>query len=339
MSTPPSPSLRPEGLYPVDRIDATNSEAVRHPASDPAIEELPALAAQVPETIRFGASSWNYPGWRGLVYYRDYPERGAASRMLEEYARFPLFRTVGIDSSFYAPPTPRVLQSYAANLPPGFPCVSKVWDRVTVHSFVKERYPARGGEPNPDFLNPELFLREVYTPYVEQFSDYAGPFVFEFQAIARSARMSAQEFADRLDGFFAKLPGDSRYAVEVRNPEFLTAPYFAVLREHNVAHVFNAWTRMPPIGEQVEIPGAFTAPFAIARVLLRPGRSYAEAVDAFAPYDRIQDPNPELRADVVKLIHQALSLRIPAYVIVNNRAEGSAPRTIAAIARLLVSGS
>ena len=38
--------------------------------------------------------------------------------MLEEYAAFPLFRTVGIDSSFYAPPEEEVLRSYAEHLPP-----------------------------------------------------------------------------------------------------------------------------------------------------------------------------------------------------------------------------
>jgi len=113
----------------------------------------------------------------------------------------------------------------------------------------------------------------------------------------------------------------------------------AVLREQNVAHVFNAWTRMPSIGEQVLVPGAFTAPFVVVRALLRPGRAYAEAVEAFAPYDRIREPNPQLRADLVELIRRALALRIPAYVLVNNRAEGNAPLTIAAVAGLLVGGS
>ena len=116
-------------------------------------------------------------------------------------------------------------------------------------------------------------------------------------------------------------------------------PYFAVLREHGVAHVFNSWTRMPPVGEQAELPGAFSAAFVVARILLRPGRYYAEAVDEFAPYDRIRDPNPELRRDVARLIEQARRLRVPAYILVNNRAEGSAPRTIAAIARLLSTNS
>ena len=298
-------------------------------------EELERLGARIPEPIRFGTSTWTYPGWRGLVYHRDYPASGAAARMLEEYARFPLFRTVGIDSSFYGPPSPKTLQSYAAHLPPGFRCVSKVWDRITVHTFGKAREKDRAGELNPDFLSTELFLAEVFTPFMEHFREHVGPLVFEFQTIGRAARMTAQEFADRLDAFFSRIPPEAQYAVELRNPEFLTPPYFAVLREHGVAHVFNSWTRMPPVGEQLDLPGSLTGPFAVVRALLRPGRTYNEAVDAFAPYDRIQDPNPELRSDIARLIEQTLNLRIPAYVLVNNRAEGSAPLTIAAIARMV----
>ena len=123
----------------------------------------------------------------------------------------------------------------------------------------------------------------------------------------------------------------------MRNQEFLTPAYFAVLREHDVAHVFNSWTRMPPIGAQLDLPGSVPARFLVARALLRPGRSYAEAVDRFAPYDRIREPNPALRGDLARLARMAATLRIPAYLLVNNRAEGSAPLTITAVARLLAS--
>lgn len=299
---------------------------------------LQQLAAGLPESALFGTSSWTYPGWTGLIYDQAYPKTGATARMLEEYARYPLFRTVGIDSTFYAPATARTLESYASVLPPGFRCVSKVWDRITVHTLPKARYKTQGGEANPDFLNAELFVAEVLTPFQEHFGEHLGPFVFEFQTIARGAKLTGQAFADLLDGFFSKLPREVPYAVELRNQEYLVPPYFAVLREHNVAHVFNSWTRMPPIGEQLDIPGSLSAPFTVARVLLRPGRTYSDAVDAFAPYDRIHDPNPELRGDVARLIRMAAELRIPAYVLVNNRAEGSAPHTIAAIARLLTGG-
>jgi uncharacterized protein YecE (DUF72 family) len=304
----------------------------------PGPERLVELARAVPDLVRLGTSSWTYPGWKGMVYQRDYPKTGSSAAMLAEYARFPLFRTVGIDSTFYAPPTPELLTSYARALPPEFRCVSKVWDRLTVNTFPKARYRAQGGEANPDFLNADVFLDEVIRPCEGYFAGHTGPFVFEFQTIARSEGFNPLSFADRLDRFFGRLPRDFPYAVEVRNPEFLTPPYFAVLREHNVAHVFNSWTRMPPVGEQIELPGAFSAPFTVARILLRPGRTYSEAVDAFAPYDRIQDRNPVLRRDIARLIRQARALRIPAYILVNNRAEGSAPITIAAVAALLEGG-
>lgn len=297
--------------------------------------EFEALAARIPGGVRFGTSTWNYPGWRGLVYHRDYHGKGASARMLEEYAAFPLFRTVGIDSSFYAPPTEETLRGWAEHLPPGFPCVSKVWDQITVQTHSKARNPDRAGEANPDFLNPDVFLEAVYEPYQRYFAGHAGPFVFEFQTIPRRSGIGPEQFADRLDAFFSALPREGQYAVEVRNEEFLTPMYFAVLREHGVAHVFNSWTRMPAIGDQLDLPGSVTGPFIVARALLRPGRSYDEAVDAFAPYDRIQDPNPELRLDLARLVDTAVRTRIPAYLLVNNRAEGSAPLTIAEVARLL----
>src|SRR5919107_750900 len=255
------------------------------------VDRFDQLSRRIPTEVMFGTSTWNYPGWQGLVYHKDYGSRGAAARMLEEYAAFPLFRTVGIDSSFYAPPTEEVLRGYAERLPPEFPCVSKVWNQVTVQTFAK--------------------------------------------ALGRHTGIGPEEFARRLDEFFTALPREGQYAVEVRNEEFLTPMYFAVLREHGVAHVFSSWTRMPAIGDQMDLPGSLTASFIVARALLRPGRSYDEAVDAFAPYDRIQAPTPELRRDLPRLVETAVRTRIPAYLLVNNRAEGSAPHTIAEVARLL----
>jgi uncharacterized protein YecE (DUF72 family) len=293
------------------------------------------LRHRIPPLVRFGTSTWNYPGWRGLVYHEDYGPKGAAAKMLREYAAFPLFGTVGVDSSYYGPPTEAVLRSYAEHLPPGFPTLSKVWSQVTVHTFTKAQDQERAGKANPDFLNPDLFIEEIYQLYQRHFSANTGPFLFEFQTIAKSSGMDAQRFSARLDEFFSALPREGQYAVEIRNEDFLTPMYFAVLREHGVAHVFNSWTRMPPIGHQLDLPGSISASFMVARALLRPGRTYNEAVDAFAPYDRIREPNPKLRRDLVRLVQAAVNTRIPAYLLVNNRTEGSAPLTIAAIAEML----
>jgi uncharacterized protein YecE (DUF72 family) len=297
-------------------------------------DALAAVGAAVPPLIRFGTSSWNYPGWQGLVYRQAYKGKAVSTRMLEEYARFPLFRTVGIDASFYGAPAPELLRGWAARLPSGFPCVSKVWQQLTVHTWTRAQDPARAGGLNADFLNPDVFIQSIAEPYLLNFADNLGPLVFEFQQIPRNG-LGPQEFADRLDAFFGRLPRELSYAAEVRNEEFLTPAYFAVLRGHDVAHVFNSWTRMPPIGAQLDLPGSLTAPFVVARALLSPGRSYDEAVDAFSPYDRILEGDPAVRADLVRLAELALAANVPAYILVNNRLEGSAPFTILAVAQML----
>jgi uncharacterized protein YecE (DUF72 family) len=290
--------------------------------------ELMALAARLPAAVRFGTSTWTYDGWTGDVYHRRY--RGAQpAKRLEEYVRYPLFRTVGIDSAFYEPPSEEVLRAYAQALPPGFPCVSKVWDRITA-----KRLDQGKGEPNPDFLNAPLFKEAVLGPYSREFRDHAGCFVFEFQAMRGRDVPDPLEWADQLDAFLAELPPDFRYAVELRNSELLTGLHGEVLKRHRVAHVFNSWTEMPPIGAQIDLAWTFSADFTVARALLKPGRRYADAVRRFEPYDRIQEPQPELRRDILRLVQEALRRRIEAFILANNRAEGNAPGTIREIARM-----
>jgi len=300
-------------------------------APDPA---LTALGRAVPPAIRLGTSTWTYDGWTGDVYHRSY--RGSQpARRLEEYARYPLFRTVGIDSAFYDPPTEEVLAAYARALPPGFPCVSKVWDRITARRFGgSPKWGNLAGMKNPDFLNADLFIESVLGPYSRVFRDHAGCFVFELQTMQGKDLPSLDAWTDQLDQFLGRLPRDFRYAVELRNPELLHERHGEVLRRHGVAHVLNSWTEMPTIGEQLELPWTFTAPFTIARALLKPGRRYADAVRLFQPYERVLEPVPELRFDLVRVIQEALRRRVEAFILANNRAEGNAPATIRAVVEM-----
>ena len=88
---------------------------------------------------------------------------------------------------------------------------------------------------------------------------------------------------------------------------------------------------MPPLNKQIEIAEEFTTSFTVVRALLRAGRSYEQAVEAFAPYDRIQDENPKTREAIKEFIKRARRKREPAYLFINNRLEGNAPMTIKAI--------
>lgn len=288
--------------------------------------DLVALGRSIPSNVKLGVSTWTYDGWTGDVYHRPY--RGAEpARRLEEYARYPLFGTVGIDSAYYEPPSDEVLAAYARALPRGFPCVSKVWDRITAKRLERQ--------VNPDFLNADLFKDAVLGPFARAFRDHIGCFVFEFQAMRGKDLPEPARWVEQLDRFLQRLPRDFRYAVELRNPGLLTDAHGAVLARHGVAHVFNSWSEMPPIGEQLELPWTFPTGFTIARGLLRPGRRFADAVKLFEPYDRIREPQPEVRQDLLHLVAEVVRRRIEALILVNNRLEGNAPGTIRALATAL----
>src|SRR5688572_708163 len=181
-------------------------------APDPS---LAALGHAIPPSIRLGTSTWTYDGWNGDVYHRSY--RGPQpARRLEEYARYPLFGTVGIDSAFYDPPSEDTLAAYAKCLPRGFPCVSKVWDRITAKRFGgSPKWGNLAGIKNPDFLNADLFNEAVLGPYARAFKDHAGCFVFEFQTMKGKDLLSVDEWTGQLDQFLTRLPRDFRYAVEL----------------------------------------------------------------------------------------------------------------------------
>ena len=291
--------------------------------------------------IHFGGSSWTYPGWKGLIYHKEYrSEKAFTQNTFEEYANFPLFRTVGIDRFFYSPPKVKLLQEYAEQSPEDFKWVSKVWERITVPEFPKHpRYGQSAGKKNSDFLNADLFCSEVLAPYEKaKVQEKTAPFVFQFPWIAAHL-LGADEFIDRLGGFLNQLPKSFQYATEIRNREFLAPKYFEVLNNSGATHCFNHWTNMPALAIQMKRAaeaGGLKAPFYVSRILTPHGLSYQQAVKKFEPYEKVQQPNPDMRRDVVRLIKRALERKVTAFVIVNNRSEGNSPMTIDAICRLAV---
>jgi uncharacterized protein YecE (DUF72 family) len=294
--------------------------------------KLRALAAR---NIWIGTSSWKYEGWCGQIYSRDrYTTRGRFSQKrfesecLAEYAE--TFPIVCGDFSFYQFPAPEFWQRLFARAP-RLHFALKVPEDITVREFpAHARYGPRAGEENPNFLSAEMF-RASFTDVLAPYRHRLGPLILEFGTFGKRHFEDAEQFARALDPFLAALPPGFRYAVEVRNVEFLQPAYFDCLRRHNVAHVFNAWTRMPELSVQTRIRDAYTADFTVTRALLRKGRDYEHAVERFSPYDRAQDENPDARRAMRELIQQAREKRRAAYMFVNNRLEGNAPVTIEAV--------
>lgn len=311
------------------------------PTSLPLFDEGPrfdraALAARLRalsrDNIWIGTSSWKYEGWIDQIYTRErYLTRGKVSKKrfetecLAEYAE--TFPIVCGDFSFYQFPSPEYWHRLFTSAPAGLLFALKVPEEVTVEVFPKHaRFGVRAGTQNESYLNADA-LSALFLEPLAPYRDRIGSLIFEFGARGTPPR----EFIGQLSSFLDGLPPSFRYAVEVRNRAYLEKPYFDCIRAHNVAHVFNAWTRMPSLKEQMAIPGAFTADFTVVRALLREGRAYEQAVEQFSPYDKVQDENPSAREAMRALIRRMREERRAAMIFVNNRFEGNAPATIQAI--------
>jgi uncharacterized protein YecE (DUF72 family) len=301
------------------------------------------LAARIPRFVRFGTSSWSFPGWKGIVWEGSPTEAELARSGLAAYAAHPLFRTVSIDRSYYGPLRAADLETYRAQVERAagsghpFRAVSKVWEEITTAVFPRHpRYGARAGSKNPHFLDPERFASEVFAPYAASgFLEHAGPFVFELTPMPPGA-IDARSLARRVDDFIGRLPSGGRWAFELRNAELFGAFWLDMLKANRAAHVFSFWTAMPPLRAQLRA-GAIVAPFTVLRLMLPPYARYEARKAELAPFDRVRHEEDGMRSDVVDILRAAAEADCDdAFVLVNNKAEGSAPLTIRALAERTV---
>jgi uncharacterized protein YecE (DUF72 family) len=298
--------------------------------------KLRRLAAQ---NVFVGTSSWKYPGWFGTIYERDrYVWRGRFSKTrferdcLAEFAQ--TFPAVSIYATYYKFYDRPALEELAAQVPDKFQFAFKVCGDITLKQFPQlSRFGYRAGTANPHFLDDTLFADAFLAP-CEAIRGKVGLLMFEFSRFGPNAFTRGAEFVETLDAFLEKLPRGWPYGVELRNRHWLRPEYFATLARHGITHIFNAWADMPPVDEQIALPGSETNPSLLAaRFLLRQGRTFEEAVKKFSPYSELKEPNPEGRAAAVTLVKRVLKSQGKSKVmlLVGNRFEGHSPGTISEI--------
>lgn len=286
--------------------------------------------------VFLGTSSWKYPGWVGQLYERKlYSVRGRFSKALfdrtclAEYAR--VFRTVCVDGAFYSFPTPMQVVALAKQTPENFRFGFKTTDQITMHTFpALHRYGARAGKENPDFLNADLFEARFLEP-LRELGTKLGVVILEFTRIGRGVFANEEGFAAALERFLSALHDTPQIAVEIRNEEFLCHPVLDVLRRYRVGYVFNQWSHMPPVAAQVERVGEPPGGFLVGRFLLADGRLYKHAVKSFSPYSETRAVHNPSRITARRLVETGRRLPRSSFIFVNNRLEGNALNTIAAI--------
>ena len=319
-----------------DQLTLFDSAPLEKP--DPSAQQLrqahadaAAIATRLPGGVFFGTSSWSFPGWKGIVYSSQRTQSELAREGLREYARHPLLTTVGVDRSYYAPMPAADLRAYAEQLPDGFRCCFKAPASVT---SVALGSPA-GPSANPDFLSVDRLVEDLLRPCDAVFADHTGPIILEFPPFPRSMRPEPDEFHSRLDRFLRDLPRGFEYAVELRDARLLTRAYRDLLARRRVAHTFNYWSAMPTPGEQALVVPPEECSFGVVRLLLRPGTWYEDQRERFKPFDRLVDADEAMRSDVVALARRIVKGGRRVFVLVNNKAEGSSPLTVTALAKRL----
>ncbi|MEO7671692.1 MAG: DUF72 domain-containing protein [Longimicrobiales bacterium] len=266
------------------------------------------------------------------MYDATYTERQLARQGLAAYAQHSLLRTVGIDRSYYAPLDAKAYADYANAVPPDFRFLVKA-ERLLVLPDIED---TRGGVAvNPLFLDAPYATEVIIAPIVEGLGDRAGPILFQFSPMHPRRVGGSREFATRLHDFLSALPAGPLYAVELRTPDLFTPAYFDALAAAGAVHAYTVHGSMLPLREQLELLPITDQRALVIRWMLHTRHGYNEARAAYTPFNSIVDADEESRRAIVAAAIAAADERKEAFVVVNNKAEGSSPLSVFALASLL----
>jgi uncharacterized protein YecE (DUF72 family) len=341
-STPPAPRARA-------RAGSVAPAAPIAPAE--ADDALRRLGRTLPAGVYLGTSSWSFGGWN-TVYAGSHTESQLSRNGLGAYAAHPVLRAVGIDRSFYQPLAQGEYERYAAQVPPTFRFLVKA-PALVADALVRGEGGA-GEVDNTAFLDAALARECFVEPAVRGLGEKAGPLVFQLSPLPwkMTRGEAAHATIDRIGAFLAALPREvdghvPTYAVELRNAELLTPRLVRTLRDAGARLCLGLHARMPPAARQSAALRAMDAAAdegddwrlkgpLVVRWSLHAGLKYDDAKNRYAPFDRLLDADIPTRGTLAHLIHVAIKSAQPAYVIVNNKAEGSAPLSCVELARAVV---
>jgi uncharacterized protein YecE (DUF72 family) len=327
---------------------ASSAAAKKTPQSSPrgrgvlpatAAPELHALAADLPETVHLGTSTWSFPGWRDIVYGDDYAHSKLSREGLGAYGAHPLLRCVSIDRSFYGPLSVADYLRYAQQVPEGFRFIVKAPSSVTDATVRGERGAPAGH--NPAFLDAHIAIADFVQPCIAGLGEKAGALVFQISPLPDEMVVDPTRFLDRLSAFLHALPpleAGSCYAVELRDAVMLTPRFIRMLRDAKVRYCIGVHARMPDVRRQAKalalLDEQATGPL-IVRWSLHGGFHYEQAKAKYEPFDRLVDEDPDTRQALAELAVRYAFAGQPVVIAVNNKAEGSAPLSCIELARAI----
>ena len=258
--------------------------------------------------IHIGTSAFTAAGWETAFY----PAGMKPADYLTYYAT--KFDTVEVDSTFYRTPSVATVNGWARKVPEGFVLAAKVPQIITHEKIL---------------LNCDNDLKQ-FLETMGLMGDKLGPLLFQFGYFNKTAFKSGKEFLARLEPFLKKLPKGYRFALEIRNKQWLTVEFFDLLRAHKVAYALIDQAWMPRVSEIFEKFDPVTADFTYVRLL--GDRKGIEKLTK--TWDKvIVDRSRELMS-WVNVCQRTTQRGVTTYVYINNHFSGYAPATVEQLQKL-----
>jgi uncharacterized protein YecE (DUF72 family) len=252
--------------------------------------------------LRIGTSAFTASGWERSFY----PEGMKPADYLSYYAT--KFDTVEVDSTSYRTPSLSTVKGWNAKTPPGFLFAAKV-PQVITHEKV--------------LVDCDAEFKQ-FIEVMENLGEKLGPLLFQFGYFNKETFVGVNDFLARLLPFLKKLPKDHKFAVEIRNKNWLVPQFLEALRENNVALALIDQSWMPRPTQWFEKFDPITADFTYVRWLgNRKGIEQQTKV-----WDRIiVDRRAELSewAEILGKVHKR---KIQILAFANNHYAGYGPGTI-----------
>src|SRR6266478_2127614 len=253
-------------------------------------------------SLYIGTSAFTAAGWEASFY----PEGTKPADYLAYYAKH--FNSVEVDSTFYRAPSKNTVEGWARKTPPGFIFAAKV-PQVITHEKVLVECDAE-------------FKQFVET--MDCLGEKLGPLLLQFGYFNRKAFAGVNDFLARLRPFLKKLPKDHKFAVEIRNKNWLVPQFVEALRERGVALALIDQSWMPRPAEWFEKFDPITADFTYVRWL--GDRKGIE--QQTKTWDKvIVDRHAEL-SDWAEILGKVHKRKIQIFAYANNHYAGFGPATV-----------
>ena len=252
--------------------------------------------------LLMGSCSFTAQGWEKSFYPPGLKKTGYLAFYAEQ------FNTVEVDATFYGIPSDKTVRGWYERTPENFVMACKVPQSITHDACLVDC-----DDQFREFLQAMSGLHQK-----------VGPMLFQFPYYNRKALVRPLEFLGRLRAFLPKLPGDFRFAMEIRNKGWVGPELLDLLRKYNVAFALIDHPYMPRPFELMRNADIVTSDFVYIRLL---GDRYA-IEEVTKTWDKtVVDRSRELM-EWTAVVDQLLARDVKVYTYVNNHFAGHSPDTL-----------